>query len=48
MFKRIFSNWLVVAILVVIVIVCLCWISGIGFHFTAGQSGLDMGFTHNK
>ena len=48
MIKRIFSNWLVVAIITVVVVVCLCWICGIGFHMNAGQGGLDIGFTHSK
>ena len=48
MWNRIFSNNLVVAIIIVIVVVCICWIAGIGFHMSAGQGGVDIGFTHNK
>ena len=48
MWNRILANKFVVAIIVIAVIVCLCWILGVGFHASVGQGGGDIGFTHSK
>jgi hypothetical protein len=48
MWARIFANKFVVFVLIVIVVVALCWLVGLRFHFEAGAGGIDLGILHNK
>ena len=48
MWAKIFANKIVVAIIIIAIVLCICWILGMHFHGDAGEGGFDFGMKHVK